>query len=217
MNNTVRDICQALDDNDGAKLRGHISAILEEIIAGRYEYPSFRHPLGFICTSLFRDSQSGLCLHLWPDGVVGGEPSVVHAHSWDLRSFVLIGSLVNRVHQVDQQTAATQRVFEVVTDGEADTVTRTASLVTDVVIEERFVEAGSFYTLAAGLFHTSERRGSSVAATVVFGRRRMGVKDCFLGAADMQPVVARRPHCDATDALHAVHIALNLGPRRAPD
>ncbi|WP_152991400.1 hypothetical protein [Frankia sp. R43] len=214
MNSLVSDICQAFDASDSDALRCRAANFLECLLDGSAEYRPSRHPLGFVCISLLRDNHSGLCLHLWPEAPDGKKVSTVHSHSWDLRSFVLTGSLVNRVHRIDRidrGAEALQRVFEVASDGLSDVVTQTVDFVTECVVEERRVDGGTFYLLPAGVFHTSEPCGPSVAATVVSGHRRGDFKDCFLGPADMAPGILRRSPCDATEVMRVVHASLSAG------
>jgi hypothetical protein len=59
-----------------------------------------RHPLGFIHASLIDTDYATLRFHLWKPGMRSvQEPAwLIHTHTFELRSIVLSGKLVNRLY-----------------------------------------------------------------------------------------------------------------------
>ncbi len=79
---------------------------------GSSDLTAVRHPLGFLCFPVLRGDNLGVCVHIWTEGV-RAEPttSPMHAHSWDLVSYVLYGTVRNDIIELTDGTD--QRVFEV--------------------------------------------------------------------------------------------------------
>src|SRR5882757_10513589 len=73
--------------------------ILGEVARGRTSITAMRHPLGFICIPVERAGDHGVCVHVWSGRLSRTSPttSAMHAHSWDLISYVLYGSLRNEL------------------------------------------------------------------------------------------------------------------------
>lgn len=159
------------------------------------------HPLGFVCFPMRRDADEGVCVHVWLPGRDGFAPhlptSGIHAHSWDLMSLVLLGSVGNEV--VDARTVpegeATHRVYEIRSADGADEVVPTARCVRSSRREISYAGPGEVYRLAGGEFHTSVIDQAGSAATVLLAVGNGG-KDRALGP--VRPVrragrVPRRP------------------------
>src|ERR1700750_91948 len=89
---------------------------LWEIVHERRDVTATRHPLGFVCIPIERSGDEGVCVHVWSESFPSVEPttSVIHAHSWDLISHVLYGSVRNELIDVtDAPDDPTYRIFEV--------------------------------------------------------------------------------------------------------
>ncbi|MGH3828479.1 MAG: hypothetical protein ACRDQX_15110, partial [Pseudonocardiaceae bacterium] len=69
------------------------SEVLGAVAQNRTSVAGVRHPLGFVCFPLERTGDAGVCVHVWSDSLARANltTSTIHAHSWDLISYVLYG------------------------------------------------------------------------------------------------------------------------------
>lgn len=166
-----------------------------------------RHPLGFVCLPVERTSEAGVCVHVWSEHLTRASltTSTVHAHSWDLISYVLYGSVRNEVIDViDAPSDATYRVFEVRSSGDIDELCETPRLVRSEIRATELMGPGEVYSLAAGVFHTTVVHGE--AATVALGSSRPGAMDLSLGEITTKTHRIRRQRCDRNETAHAARV-----------
>lgn len=179
---------------------------LAGVADGRTDVASTRHPLGFLCVPAWRGDGYGICVHIWSDSLPRADTttSQIHAHSWDLVSYVLYGTVRNEVfHPVDtgtskdKDTDPTHRVFEIHTGaGYAglDAIRATSRLVRAGTPVAETYRHGDIYTVRSGVFHASVVAGE--AATVALGEDRPGTVDLSLGGIDAADHDVRRWRCD---------------------
>jgi hypothetical protein len=180
---------------------------LRDIVSGRRDLAAVRHPLGFLCFPAQRLAEHGVCVHLWTSGTEHVlTTSQVHAHSWDLTSYVLYGTLRNqRIRVLDAPESATHRVFEVRSRGDVDELHATGRLVTCQPETDSEYATGSVYALAAGEFHATVPGGQDVA-TVVLSRSRAGAADRALGPVDAGSHTLTRSRCDTAQTTRAARL-----------
>lgn len=194
--------------------------MLADIVDGRSDVVGVRHPLGFVCLPLERTDRRGVCVHIWSDRLahVDSTTSATHAHSWDLLSYVLFGSLRNELVGVaDEPQQPTHRVFEVASNGEDDEIRRTGRLVRSQTTSSEILRRGDVYSLPAGVFHETVARGD--AATVALGHGRSGSADLTLGAVHTDSHRTRRQRVAPEETAYAAtlvveHLAALPKPRR---
>jgi hypothetical protein len=181
--------------------------VLGAIVDGRSATTAVRHPLGFVCIPLERVDDRGVCVHVWSDRFPSARPSTsaMHAHSWDLTSYVLYGTVRNEVLAVSESAErCTNRLFEVRSTGATDEIHDTRRLVrceTEAVTLNRL---GDTYTLPAGVFHTTVVHGE--AATVALGSNHPGAADLSLGGIDTPSHRVHRERCDHAETAHAARV-----------
>ena len=144
-----------------------------------------------------------MCIHVWSASFPAAEitTSQVHAHSWDLESYVLYGRVGNHLlHVVDDPTDGTHRVFEVHSRGDIDEVRPTARRVRCRSARHETTGPGGTYRLAAGLFHASVVANGADAATVALGRSRPAL-DLSLGKLDTPTHWVVRLHCGPQETV----------------
>jgi hypothetical protein len=183
---------------------------LTEIADGREELLAVRHPLGFLCLPIYRDGEYGVCVHAWSPAVASAEAttSPVHAHSWDLVSFVLYGRVGNTLLRViDDPVDATHRIFEVHSHGDVDEIRGTRRRVRCLTTRHGVAGPGSTYRLAAGRFHTNTVEGGTEAATVVLGRSRVAT-NLSLGSLDTPTHRVRRQRCGLRETAGAARMVV---------
>jgi hypothetical protein len=182
--------------------------LVERVLDG--SVPAVRHPLGFTCLPVIREGADGVCLHWWQGGAAELTTEAVHAHSWDLLSFVLYGALGNEsVSVVDDQLSPTHRVFEVRSlPGGRDEIRGTDRTVYIGSRESGHNGPGSHYRVRSGEFHTSELRADEVA-TLVFGRTLPGSVDLTLSALDATDHATQRQACGAAETRRIAETVLD--------
>jgi hypothetical protein len=171
--------------------------VLGEVAQGRGGIRAVRHPLGFLCLPLERTGERGICVHVWSDRLTHAEPttSATHAHSWDLVSYVLYGTLRNELIAVtDEPRAPTHRVCEIGSDAEGDEIRQTPRLVRRETRASEVHHQGDVYALPAGVFHETVPEGET--ATIALGSGRPGAVDLSLGAVHTETHRIRRELCD---------------------
>lgn len=165
-------------------------AVLRAVCARTTAPPAVRHPLGFVCVPLHRGPDTGLCLHMWPPGAgerAAPTTSPMHAHSWDLLSWVVCGRLGNRIIAVrDEPDHPTHRLFRVVSGGGRDELRATGRLVACTPGAEEWTPAGRPYEIPAGAFHTTSSPEHRNAASIVLARTRPGAADLSLGRIGLE-------------------------------
>jgi hypothetical protein len=169
-----------------------------------------RHPLGFTCLPVVRDGADGVCVHWWHGVDTDLTTEAIHAHSWDLLSFVLCGALRNEaVSVVDDELSPTHRVFEVHSQpGGRDEIRGTGRTVRIGSRESGRNGAGSSYRVRSGEFHASELVAAEVA-TLVFGRTLPGAVDLTLAPLGAADHATRRQTCDATRTRQVARTVLD--------
>jgi hypothetical protein len=157
---------------------------MHDVADGRRRLRATVHPLGFTCLPVVREGHYGVCVHVWQPGQprARSTTSQVHAHSWDLVSYVLFGGLRNELPVVADADAAhpsARRVLEVRSRGNTDDIVPTARLVSCDEGESELAVRDDIYTVKAGTFHTSV--ASEPVATVALGVMMAGGADLSLG------------------------------------
>jgi hypothetical protein len=160
--------------------------VLRMIAEGRRELRAAVHPLGFTCLPVIREGRYGVCVHAWLPGQEMAQPttSPVHAHSWDLASYVLFGQLRNDLpHVVAAQSGAdVWRVLEIRSRGDADDIIPTQRLVHCEPGESAMNVRDDVYTVPAGTFHSSAADPTVPTVTVVLANAVVGGADLSLGS-----------------------------------
>src|SRR5262249_49628445 len=209
---------QAMRDGTAGKaLPRWTIGLLGEVTQNRRNVTGVRHPLGFLCLPLERTGGAGICVHVWSDSLpqMSLTTSPIHAHSWDLVSYVLYGSLRNEVMDViDAPEDATYRVLEVRSGKDVDELRETTRLVRAHVRTVELHHRGDTYSLAAGIFHATAVQGE--AATVALGRSRRGVMDLSLGGIESKTHRVRRQRCDHDETARAARMVTEALTRIRP-
>ncbi|MDQ7808555.1 hypothetical protein Q5425_32880 [Amycolatopsis sp. A133] len=194
-----------------------IAGVLGEVVRGRTDLRAVRHPLGFVCLPVERTGERGICLHVWSENLAHARPttSSTHAHSWDLISYVLYGTLRNDLVAVtDAPDGPTHRICEIGSSEHGDEIRRTSRLVRRERRSSELHRQGAVYTLAAGVFHETVARGE--VATIALGSGRPGAVDLSVGAVNTGTHRTTRQLCDREEtALVAAMVVERLG--RVPE
>jgi hypothetical protein len=162
------------------------ASVMRDVADGRRGLRAAVHPLGFTCLPVSRHGHYGVCVHVWPSGQSSPRPpaSQVHAHSWDLVSYVLFGQLRNELPRVLDADAAhprARRVLEVRSRDGTDDIVPTPRLVRCEAGVSELAIPDDVYAVRAGTFHSSVASRAGVTATVALGMMVSGGADLSLG------------------------------------
>lgn len=210
---------------------------LREVADGSRPIRAVTHPLGFTCLPVERAGRAGVCVHLWSPRVPSAAPSTsaIHAHGWQLTSYVLFGSLVNSRMVVadaagprpraqlpgggglpggldapyDDGARGLYRVLEVRSQGDVDELVPTPRHVRCLPGQVHAVSAGDVYSVAAGVFHATEVRPDAEAATVALGQTVPGLPDRTLGPPNSDLHRVRRRRCDRDQSVQIARVILD--------
>jgi len=173
---------------------------LGQFVSGQRKLPAISHPLEFVCIPVYRSGADGLCVHLWDaDNHTGpAAPTANHAHSWDLLSYVLMGTVRNELFDVfDDRTTPDDRVYEVLSRGDLDETRPTDRLVRHALRSMHEHCAGTVYSLQSGRYHRSSYSGPTV--TIVYGFNHDTGRNVFLGPLSGGAPFSRRAPCSAAE------------------
>jgi hypothetical protein len=175
------------------------------------------HPLGFTCLPVERADRDGVCVHVWSPLAGGAAPatSSVHAHCWELLSYVLLGELENSLMTVTDAmpgqrapaappaarpgpgaASAVYQVLQVRSQGDIDELSPTRRLVHCRESRRELITAGGTYDVPAGVFHATNVAPEAEAVTVALGRMVDGVADLSLAPVGVAGHQVRRRRCD---------------------
>jgi len=159
---------------------------MRDVADGRRSLRAAVHPLGFTCLPVVREGHYGVCVHVWQSGQPRAAltTSQVHAHSWDLVSYVLFGQLRNELPVVTEAGPAhpsARRVLEVRSRGNTDDIVPTPRLVSCAEGDSELSVSDEVYTVPAGTFHSSVAGSDGTTATVALGTMVSGGADLSLG------------------------------------
>lgn len=194
----------------GQLVRPWVVSLLDGVVQGRTTVAMTRHPLGFSCIPVERTGGRGVCVHVWSDLLpqAGPTTSTVHAHSWDLVSYVLYGTVRNEVIGVsDAHDHPTHRLFEIRSDGAGvDEVRDTSRLVRYATTSTGIHHRGEVYSLPAGVFHRTAVGPETT--TVALGSGRPGIVDLALGGIDTASHTVRRRRCRDDEIALAARVVI---------
>lgn len=181
-------LSSAIDSGRAAETIPPWSAdVLRSLTDGRRALRASIHPLGFTCLPVVREDRYGVCVHAWLPGQQAARPttSAVHAHSWDLVSYVLTGRLRNELPLVtgaQPGAVGVRQVFEVHSRGDIDEVVPTRRLVHCQEGESALHVRDDVYKVPAGTFHSSIADSAEPTVTIVLGSAVNGGADLTLGS-----------------------------------
>lgn len=158
-----------------------IRHILRELILNRRDAAVFSHPLSFNKIIVASHGATDVRVHVWlPDHSEGCIPvSTVHSHTWDLKSVVIAGSLVNRNYTVNDRADGDHELFVVdyrTNESERKSTGRLVSVSTE---SEACYSEGDSYSLNAQTFHATEVNNTALTVTVVLAEK-VGNEACVV-------------------------------------
>jgi hypothetical protein len=215
----------------GTAVRDWATGTLRAVADGRRPLRAVIHPLGFTCLPVERAGRDGVCVHVWSPDAVAAAPAApaIHAHCWELTSYVLAGALDNSLMTVTDALPAppapaarpplsarppaapadtVYQVLRVRSRGDVDELSPTRRLVRCRPARRERVAAGDAYGVPAGVFHATDVAPQGEAVTVALGRMVDGVADLSLAPAGTAGHRVRRRRCDPAQTAATARFVL---------
>lgn len=218
MSDDLTTICDLITERRQPNLlRRHVVDLLDGIASGSRTFRALYHPLEFVYVPLLRGDGWTLRLHIWLTDVTSGSSlsggthgnplpnkaggnSPYHAHTWDLKSYVLLGDLENQLVHADQTAIdPLLRVYKVVGQGDVDLFERTDAVVRPEIESSERVHEGEMYGMASGKYHTTLNPSGGALVTVAFIERVPGTEEQVLGPLDGASHSYVRQTCPSED------------------
>jgi hypothetical protein len=148
------------------------------------EYEAFWHPLGFVHIKIVGVNDTRI--HLWPLNARFQEPHFgIHDHVFRIHSVVLFGSLTSVTYMIEAESKSpTHCIYEVDYQPGRSLLLRSGNRIRCQKVEETMQPAGTAYTVAPGLFHSSERAGLEPAVSLVRTSQNQAVRPRVVGPLD---------------------------------
>lgn len=177
------------------------------------------HPLGCLYVEMARGPLTSVRLHVWglEEGEYRSSGLRLHAHDFDLDSFVATGVMTEDTYAVDDGEPLTHSVYEIEYHDRVNVLRRTGRAVRSVVAHTRRIETAERYAVPAGVFHQARPAAPGITLTLVAARRRRALRNQVLGPLNGPPSIAtERIPCPPEQLAHVLRRgafpALDLGP-----
>jgi hypothetical protein len=209
-------------------LRSLAREALDAVLAGDRRPTAVEHPLEFVCIPILRSSRFGICGHIWRNN---RSALTIHCHSWHLHSDVVAGAVRNEVFAISEDARGDHVLLAVDSTGQFDQITSTGTAVMVRKNERTFHEAGTSYTLRAGVFHRSTPMSTGPTLTLLAATVLPGARDQILARRTTQHQPMRRKELPVPEAramaellrnaidsepLNSAHAPAGTPPRKSP-
>jgi hypothetical protein len=194
-------------------LREPLAPVVDEILAS--SAPAFtRHVLGFASIRLAEHGGEALRLHLWPFPLWPLTPPAwpVHSHGWVVESFIAHGSVANTLYQVGEARGGNHKLYAVRYGETASVREATCKEVVCHPARTDVVNAGEYYVVPRGAFHTTEPL--EFAATVVMTSPRSEEPPYVVGDVEGRDTYEYAPVTAPADETRALLLHLRTALRQ---
>lgn len=173
----LRERLKAMDEP--ASLKGAAMEVLRSVVSGAFKVTFERHVLGFWHARLDSSDDCDLRLHVWPVPLQPREPHwPIHNHRFTLNSYVLSGTVVNTIYDVEFKSEGTSRAYTVEYVQGKSVRKASEKLLEYSVRTSSVIEEDRFYTVPHMEFHSSAVTFQpSVTIALAYNKR------------DMEPIV----------------------------
>lgn len=126
------------------------------------------HPIGFLHAKLADSGRQTVRLHLWPSPPIAPQdpPWLVHRHAWPLTSYVLHGSVINELYDVDQEADGARCLYAVEYEDQISVMRSIGLLATCERKSRQAYSAGEKYQVNRSEFHSTTAASHEPTATI---------------------------------------------------
>ena len=183
---------------------GYSMSKVEQILDNLIEQPDIckatHHPLGFIHLKLFKKLNVSLRLHIWQRQArkIQIPAWLIHNHIFDLKSYVLCGSINNLNYDVVKaENKPSYRIYEVIYDECESQLHVTDELVNCKLVESKTFKARDSYEVNREIFHTSTVELGQLTCTLVITSNEKAIKPKVIGKLRGESIYKyQRNQCD---------------------
>ena len=162
--------------------RGEISAkqLIEFVIAENITF--IWHPLGFIMCKISNEDKKIIRLHIWPDNkcCIQKPTWLIHDHFFDLKSWVLKGTITNIEYIVGEFDNSFQ-VYNTIYEKDKSILIKTKQRLSILESKRYLIKEGESYDVYAGQLHKSIS-SSNTTVTICETVNQFNLKPRVLGA-----------------------------------
>ncbi|MCH7371620.1 hypothetical protein [Aeromonas sp. MR16] len=137
-------------------------------LRSKLNLPFRLHPLGFFACTLLTEGTRKLRLHYWPvAGATQQSPECqIHDHLFEFRSWVLTGAIEN-IEYIISSEGRELAVYQTEYSGNQSTLSKMDFTLKLTEQKRKLYQAGSSYSMSAGVLHETVRLGSEPVFTVL--------------------------------------------------
>lgn len=137
-------------------------------LRSKLNVPFRLHPLGFFACTLLTEGTRKLRLHYWPvAGATQQSPECqIHDHLFEFRSWVLTGAVEN-IEYIISSEGRELAVYQTEYSGNQSTLSKMDFTLKLTEQKRKLYQAGSSYSMSAGVLHETVRFGSEPVFTVL--------------------------------------------------
>jgi hypothetical protein len=126
------------------------------------------HPNGFLqlgLTDSIDKRSNKFQLHVWDKEIKRRGPEIfqVHDHAFEIKSYVVIGSLINETYKIQQDSQGSYQIFR--GDGTGQ-LSATGERVSCILEKTEVIQKGNEYIIPKGEFHAS-KTNNEITATII--------------------------------------------------
>lgn len=186
----LEDITRQLGDSSGTDdARELLSPVLDALSNGSLAARFTWSPFGFLIADLSPPVAARLLrLHVWPKGFreEQGPHWPIHPHAWDLRSWVLTGSITNETYTIQHLLGDDGRPLYASkgVGGPQSVLVRTEHRVLCSLVGSTTYRAGQTYFVPQGQYHATQVPLDSLTATMAVMWNRADAPPLVVGTND---------------------------------
>ncbi|MFQ2322734.1 hypothetical protein [Aeromonas dhakensis] len=137
-------------------------------LRSKLNVPFRLHPLGFLACTLLTEGTRKLRLHYWPvAGATQQSPECqIHDHLFEFRSWVLTGAVEN-IEYIISSEGRELAVYQTEYSGNQSILSKMDFTLKLTEQKRKLYQAGSSYSMSAGVLHETVRLGSEPVFTVL--------------------------------------------------
>lgn len=150
----------------------HVVAAGRSLIALLSDNPKLvavtEHPVGFAHAKILEEPDLTIRLHIWPIPAIAPQdpPWLVHRHMWPLTSYVIYGSVVNKLYAVHPHEEGSHRLYSVTYKGGKSIMTATTDRVTCDLESQHEFSVDDRYEVDPAAFHSTCAASGRPTATI---------------------------------------------------
>lgn len=157
----IKSFCKKLEQNNIS-----LNEIKKELLTSSIEF--IWHPLGFIMGTLVVEEKMRLRIHIWSKKYSKPQEPYwnIHTHIFHLKSWVISGSILNTLYEIEEVNEAENCIYEVCYNDNKSILKKSTKLINLINMNTNLYKKNDSYSIESGVFHSSTLETTS-ALTIV--------------------------------------------------